>query len=134
MKPPKKNPCGSCPYRKDVPSGVWHLSEYLKLITFDRPTAEQPPAVFNCHQQDDTLCSGWVGCHPMEDSLGLKIALVSGFITPDDFQTCVDYVSPAPLFDTGTDAAVHGMRNLNDPDEQAHRVMDKLKKKRGISA
>ena len=39
---PAKNPCGSCPYRKDVPSGVWAVSEYLKLVEYDRPTGEQP--------------------------------------------------------------------------------------------
>lgn len=28
---PRKTPCASCPYRKDVPSGVWEASEYEKL-------------------------------------------------------------------------------------------------------
>ena len=73
MKAPAKNPCGSCPYRRDVPSGVWDESEYHKLPEFDKPTAEQPPRVFMCHQDNDRLCAGWVACHDMDESLGFRI-------------------------------------------------------------
>lgn len=30
LKPPKV-PCGTCPYRRDVPAGIWHGEEYAKL-------------------------------------------------------------------------------------------------------
>jgi hypothetical protein len=72
-----KNPCGSCPYRRDVPSGIWDASEYAKLPGYDAGWPdEQPTAAFFCHQQDDELCSGWVGCHNMVESFGLRLAFL----------------------------------------------------------
>jgi hypothetical protein len=35
---PTKYPCPSCPYRKDVPSGVWAPEEYDKLPAYDNDT------------------------------------------------------------------------------------------------
>ena len=32
----RPKPCASCPYRCDVPSGVWHPDEYAKLEVYDR--------------------------------------------------------------------------------------------------
>ena len=47
VRPPAKSPCGSCPYRQDVPSGVWAASEYEKLPAYDAPeTFMQPPGLF----------------------------------------------------------------------------------------
>jgi hypothetical protein len=53
---PARNPCGSCPYRKDVPSGVWETLEYEKLPPYDGETFEQPFEAFFCHQQNGRLC------------------------------------------------------------------------------
>lgn len=36
-------PCASCPYRRDVPEGVWHPEEYSKLRAYDGSTGEQSP-------------------------------------------------------------------------------------------
>ena len=51
----RKRPCPSCPYRRDVPSGIWHESEYAKLPQFDGPTQDQLAAgafaLFHCHSQ-----------------------------------------------------------------------------------
>ncbi|WP_336794377.1 DUF6283 family protein [Gordonia malaquae] len=49
---PAPRPCESCPYRRDVPSGVWAESEYEKLRAYDAPTGEQPVRLFLCHQYD----------------------------------------------------------------------------------
>lgn len=57
IKAPAKNPCGSCPYRRDVPSGIWSEEEYDKLPQYDLPTGDQPPNVFLCHQQNGRLRS-----------------------------------------------------------------------------
>lgn len=61
--PPSRCPCASCPYRRDVPSGVWAPEEYEKLRRYDAPTMEQPPQVFLCHQKNrDTanrVGAGW---------------------------------------------------------------------------
>lgn len=129
MKGPAKNPCGSCPYRQDVPSGVWAAEEYEKLPDFDKPTFDQPPAVFACHQQDGRLCAGWVGCHDMDNNLGLRIAAACGHISHEDHQAALDYESPIPLWASGHEAAEHGLRDIAEPDPKAVRTVERLKKK-----
>lgn len=44
----RTEPCSSCPYRRDVPSGVWHREEYEKLLQYDDSTEILP--AFMCHQ------------------------------------------------------------------------------------
>jgi hypothetical protein len=34
-------PCASCPYRKDVPSGIWAAHEYTKLLAYDGDILDQ---------------------------------------------------------------------------------------------
>lgn len=127
IKPPAPHPCGSCPYRRDVASGVWHQEEYEKLPRYDGPTGEQPPRMFMCHQQDGCLCAGWTATHDMEESLGFRIAAAEGRIT--DIDAVLDYETTTPLFDTGAEAAEHGLANLLAPDEKARRTIDKLVEK-----
>lgn len=121
---PAARPCGSCPYRRDVPSGVWAREEYEKLPAYDRPTYEQPPAVFLCHQQNGRVCAGWAGCHDMDQSLGLRFA--SHDMDPDDVAATLDFTSPVPLFRSGTEAAEHGLRDLATPGASAARVIAKI--------
>jgi hypothetical protein len=130
MRAPKKNPCGSCPYRRDVPAGVWHPEEYDKLPEYDNETGSQPMAVFACHQQDDTMCSGWVGTHDMDQSMALRISLLNGHTTPEDYEAALDYECPVPLFGTGLEAAAHGISGVADPDERTLGMIEKLKRKR----
>jgi hypothetical protein len=124
IKPPAPNPCGSCPYRRDVPSGVWSAEEYAKLETFDGATGEQPTSVFLCHQQDGRACAGWVGCHDMRESLGLRLAMSRGMI--EDPGPFIDYETTVPLFDSGAEAGAHGMSGVLEPDGDAQRLIDKL--------
>lgn len=126
---PAKNPCGSCPYRKDVPSGVWSESEYEKLPDYDKPTEQQPIAAFLCHQQDGRLCAGWVGCHDMEQSLAMRLAVPFGTVTYEALEKAYDYVSPVPLHESGQAAYEHGIADIDDPDEKARRTVEKLLKK-----
>lgn len=128
IRPPAANPCGSCPYRLDVPSGVWDLSEYEKLPLYDLPTYEQPPGVFLCHQQDGRACAGWAGCHDMEESLGLRLAASMGVIK--DVEEFYVYTTPTPLWDSGAEAAAHGAKDVEAPDAAAQKVIDKLTTKR----
>ena len=51
-RPPAPRPCDSCPYRQDVPSGIWAASEYAKLPAYDAPTCAQSARLFLCHQHD----------------------------------------------------------------------------------
>lgn len=127
-KPPAKNPCGSCPYRRDVPSGVWHPSEYAKLPEYDKSTAEQPPGVFLCHQQDGRMCAGWVGCHDQQNLLALRFWALNG-ADPDDVDEVLDYTTEVPLFDSGAEAAEHGMAEVETPGPKAARTIDRLTKK-----
>lgn len=47
---PAGNPCGSCPYRRDAPAGLWHPEELSLLTGYDAETWEQPRTLFLCHQ------------------------------------------------------------------------------------
>lgn len=127
MRPPAVGPCGSCPYRRDVPSGIWHPDEYVKLPRFDADTSGQPPAVFLCHQQDSRI---WAGCHDMDRSLGLRIADATGALSGDDVDAVLDYVSPVPLFGSGAEAAAHGLAELDAPGVAAQRAMEKVTQRR----
>jgi hypothetical protein len=129
IRPPAVNPCGSCPYRRDVPSGVWDESEYEKLPHYDGDTSEQPPSVFMCHQQNGRLCSGWVGCHDMYHNLGLRVAALDR-ITPDDLTAVLEYTTSVPLFASGAEAAAHGMAEVESPPNAATKIIDKLQSKR----
>lgn len=130
IKAPAPHPCGSCPYRRDVPGGVWDEEEYAKLPTYDGQTFEQDPSVFTCHQQDGRLCAGWVGCHDMSESIGLRVGVVLGAITEDVLDVVLDYETTTPLFSSGAEAAAHGRAELEAPGAKARRTIDKLERRR----
>lgn len=121
---PAKNPCGSCPYRTDVPSGIWHRSEYDKLAEYDRPFIEQPMGAFHCHQQDGRLCAGWVGCHDMENTLAFRINARS--FTKEVIQAVLNYETSVPLFESGAAAREHGLQEYANPGTRANKIMDKM--------
>lgn len=127
---PAKSPCGSCPYRLDVPSGVWSAEEYAKLPAYDADTAAQPPGVFLCHQQDGRVCAGWAGCHDGAHLLSLRMGEAFGVISQETAAAVVDYVSPVPLHPSGRAAADYGLAEVAAPKEEAWRVMDKLERRR----
>jgi len=130
---PAKSPCGSCPYRQDAPSGLWHHSHYAKLIEYDLPLDQQPQAVFGCHQQNGKLCAGWVGTHDMTQNLALRIALLEGWITMETFRICLNYVTKVPLFASGREACNHGLRDYENPDVRTKRVVNKLLKTKDVT-
>jgi hypothetical protein len=127
-----KRPCGSCPYRKDVPSGVWSAEEYEKLPAYDDPTNYQSFSAFFCHQQDGSLCSGWVGCHDMDESIGLRLAVAHNLLTKEQYEEALDYVCPVPLWESGQVARDHGMAELIEPGDKAKQVVAKLGRKLGL--
>ena len=124
---PGKAPCGTCPYRRDVPSGVWDASEYVKLPRYDGEIYEQLLAnavgLFFCHQSDGHLCAGWVACHDMTNTLATRLHEVH----PSTY----DYRSPVPVFASGEEAAEHGMDGIDEPDARARAAIRKLQIKRG---
>ena len=135
VRPPAPRPCVSCPYRRDVPSGIWAASEYAKLPRYDEPTYAQPPGLFLCHQHDrgdeqTRACAGWAGCHDGEQLLALRIGLADGRISAETADAIRDYVSPVPLFTSGADAAAHGMREIRAPGEDARTAIGKISRRR----
>lgn len=128
---PAKRPCGTCPYRRDVASGVWSAEEYAKLPPYDADTPFQPTALFQCHltERDGTVrrvCAGWAGCHDGDNLLALRIGVRIGAVTLDTVQAVIDYHSPLPLFASGAEAAAHGLRDLTTPSSDAARAIRKI--------
>lgn len=124
VQPPAKNPCGSCPYRKDVEPGIWAESEYEKLPGFDNPSESY--TVFLCHQQNGKFCAGWVGVHDMDNMLGLRLAAALGMVTPETFETVLDYTTEVPLHASGQAAADHGRSGIPEPSQKARKTIHKL--------
>ncbi|MEH0985878.1 DUF6283 family protein [Micromonospora sp. CPCC 205556] len=122
---PGTSPCGTCPYRRDVPSGVWDASEYAKLADYDAPTALQPAGLFLCHQADRRVCAGWAGCHDGNELLALRLAALQG-MSPHEIAAIRDYTSPVPLFGSGREAAAHGMAGIDAPGPKARRAIERL--------
>lgn len=132
---PAPRPCESCPYRRDVPAGLWSAHEYEKLPDYDNPTAEQPLAAFYCHQQNGRLCAGWLACHGLSGPyalLSLRLALHSYSV--EDRELIYEYATDVPVFETGTEAAVHGLSGIEVPDEAARQMIDKILRLQGKRA
>lgn len=131
MGPPAPQPCASCPYRCDVPSGVWDAAEYAKLTAYDADMAGQPIELFQCHQNPGgvrraRMCSGWLGTHGGENLLAVRIAAVRGAITGETVTAAFDYDSPVSLFPTGQTAADHGIREIDNPSPEAQKLIGKI--------
>ena len=120
----RKRPCPSCPYRRDVPSGIWDSAEYDELPRYDGDVPDQLAAdaahLFHCHSQPENLCAGWAGCHDMDNNLAMR--LHHRRVDPAVF----DYTSPVPLFASGAEAAEHGKRDLAAPAPEATRKISQL--------
>lgn len=125
MLKPRPSPCSSCPYRRDVPSGIWEASEYEKLPGYDGDVPDQLEAgalgVFLCHQADGFICAGWAGCHDMTNNLAVRL-------DHDVDPSIVNYESPVPLFSSGAEAAEHGKRDIEEQSEQAQEKVERLLK------
>lgn len=132
--PPAPRPCSSCPYRQDVPSGVWDAIEYAKLPRYDQDTAFQPTGLFLCHQlgrgEGARVCAGWAGCHDGDNLLALRVGVARREITVETAEEIRDYVSPVPLFASGAEAAAHGVRDIHRPGPAACTAMAKISRVR----
>lgn len=125
-------PCASCPYRKDVPSGIWAAEEYQKLPAYDRQTREQPPSLFMCHQQNNSLCTGWLQSHANREHAYdlLSLRLARNLDTAEVSRVAL--MEPlVKLFKTGREAMRHGLKALRNPGKKAKQVMAAITRKRG---
>ncbi|MFC9872691.1 DUF6283 family protein [Nocardia salmonicida] len=135
MGPPAPRPCVSCPYRRDVPSGVWDFAEYEKLRAYDGDMSVQAPQLFQCHQTDADstrrrMCAGWVGCHGGRQLLAIRLALIQDRISGQTFEVAGAYESGAPLFASGGEAADHGQREFDKPGPDAQHAIGKVARTR----
>jgi Family of unknown function (DUF6283) len=127
----RSEPCSACPYRRDVPSGVWAHHEYEKLRDYDLPTGDQPFSTFMCHVTPDAMCGGWVRVHMNRGSeyelLALRLVGV-----PEEG---IDYIRRdlppfrVALFDSGNDAADHGQRDIEHPTPESTATAQRLMRK-----
>lgn len=119
----RSQPCSACPYRRDVPSGVWVADEYIKLVQYDQPTPEQPLRTFACHATPEHHCHGWAVVHSSRghefDLLALRFAPPEGGIPEPG----------VPLFASGTEAAQHGLRDVDAPSPAAEDTVGRLLRK-----
>lgn len=122
-----KVPCGSCPYRKDTPSGIWVKEEYDKLPAYDNPMWLQPTAVFACHQRDGNLCAGWLACHGPHNLLSIRLELIVRDAVPEG--NLLDYTTSVPLHGSGAEARAFGLRDVKRPGRAAVRMMRGLSRK-----
>lgn len=123
-----KAPCKTCPYRRDVPSGVWAKEEYEKLKTYDGSIADQVSngalGRFDCHQRDGKLCAGWIATHRADRLLAIRM------MDNEASEELFEYVSPVPVFNSGAEAAAHGMRDIKRPRAAARNAIERLIRKR----
>lgn len=114
-------------------SGIWDKIEYQKLPAYDGEIHEQTAtAVFMCHQPaEGHVCSGRLGHRKYpEDMLAVRLGLIRGTLD----QSCLDYSTDVPLFESGAAAAEHGMKHFLDPQEDARSVIRKITRKRAATA
>lgn len=127
VRAPAPRPCATCPYRRDVPAGLWAAGEYSRLPAYDGPTGEQPAAMFLCHDGDGRLCAGWLGCHNRAAGshalLALRVAAVIGRLDRAALAAAAAYRSPVPLFESGRAAAAHGLAGIERPDARARAII-----------
>lgn len=114
--------CATCPYRRDVPTGLWHDNEYEKLRAYDLPTGEQPASLFLCHCGDGTLCAGWWAVHGGE-LLAVRLGQITGAVGRLPI-VCGDFYA------SGNEAADAGQRDIQSPSEAAIRAINRLNKRR----
>lgn len=125
------SPCKTCPYRCDVPSGIWAAEEYAKLPAYDAETFGQPPALFMCHTSQGGLCTGWLQSHANRDHRFDLLALRFARNIDHKAVSAVCLMEPlVKLFKTGAAAARHGMKAIANPSQKAKSAMAQITSKR----
>lgn len=124
----RKNPCPSCPFRKDCPSGIWDESEYEHLRIYDGDIGQQivrgATSTFHCHSTPEDLCAGWVGTFgPWELAV---LRLHSDKLDPSVW----DYETSVALHESGQAAYEHGMARYKAPGDDARQAILKIKRLR----
>jgi hypothetical protein len=105
---------------------VWDASEYAKLPAYDGEIVEQVTAggtaAFYCHQQDGSLCAGWLGHRDPYDLFAVRIGVANGALDA----SVIGYLTDVDLFGSGAEAAAHGLADVADPAARAVEAMRKI--------
>lgn len=125
-----REPCASCPYRRDTPPGIWAAEEYRKLPAWD--TQFGGNGVFLCHHtpqiERKTVCRGWLVVHG--DNITARLTAMSGVeLTEENKKMTV-----APLYRSGAEACKAGLRGVARPPEKAKAVIQKITHAKSVQA
>lgn len=82
MKFKTKTPCGTCPYRKDVPLSYWDRAEFEKLAATEK---DYMGVVYGCHKKNGNVCVGWLIMQEKNGlpSIALRLALLKNGVTKE---------------------------------------------------
>ena len=85
-----REPCESCPYRKDAPIKKWDRAEFEDLLAHD--ANELGGAVYGCHGtkkrvEGPSVCAGWLLDQQRRDfpSIQLRLLLMSNAAAAEIF-------------------------------------------------
>jgi hypothetical protein len=105
---------------------VWAPEEYAKLPAYDGEIVEQVTAggtaAFYCHQQDGSLCAGWLGHRDPYDLFAVRLGVGNGALD----ESVTVYSTDVDLFGSGAEAAAHGRADIADPAARAVEAMRKI--------
>lgn len=118
-------PCGTCPYARRTPLGIWDASEYEKLPAYDE--GGMALGIFLCHQTNatgkPTVCRGWLSV--AADSIAVRLAIIQGQITPEQR----DAPPLVELYGSGVEAAEAGLAGVERPGVKARQAITRLVRK-----
>ncbi|WP_425434388.1 DUF6283 family protein [Nonomuraea wenchangensis] len=66
--------------------------------------------------------------------LAVRVTLATGLLSPADARAVETYTSPVPLFASGTQAAEHGLADLDTPSPQAVQAIATFDRRRAAPA
>jgi hypothetical protein len=87
-------PCNNCPYRTDAPLKLWHKTEYIKLLDFEK---DPIGTIYGCHKDNGSICVGWLIKQYENNfpSIALRLSLSRNNITREYLNSLH---SPSPLY------------------------------------
>jgi len=104
----RREPCPECPWRTDVPTGVFPAEAFRHSA---RTAADMAESLFGCHMagpETPQTCAGFL-LRNAEHNLAVRIAIASGRIDPDKVR------ETAPLYDNYRAMAIANGVDENDP-------------------
>lgn len=93
MKWDTREPCKSCPYRKDAPLAMWDIREFIQVLANDAD--ELRGGVYGCHatrhRQEPSVCAGWLVDQKRRGLPSIQLRLL--LLKHTDAVNCLEEVS-----------------------------------------